>query len=524
MKRTMAKTTSRTVMIAITARALPSQSVGCFRGGGSTSGAPDPRPSAESRSVSAAMRSFTASLRSVIAASRSRSASSISPLALSRCLSAASRSRVSRSISVSRSRVNPLALAATSACSDRAVSSWRMASSRSGISCSRSPLAASRSRSACSRSRRAAASSLLATASSLDRRVCSASAASRLAVSAAASWRSSSASTASRLECFFSSASRSDTVRLRVGRGRSGARSTTMLGATASSAWPGSGEPPFHGNAATQSVPSSAAQGLCSSSASRLRSPSSVLTVSEGRMKRMPRTPDQRPVTSSRSSPVTSKRSSSNATRAPFGLTAKRVPSAAMSRSLRVLPDALAAGLIGLAIFAWFGHAFLNYDTSYSLVWGSDLANGRTPDYKVPVAPTPHPLAMLVGVPASLFGHAGEGVMLAIVLFALGFLVVGIYRLGVELFSWPVGLLAALIVLTRQPFLNYGIRGYVDLVVIALVIWAAVLEARRPRRGWPVLVLLGLAGLLRPEAWLFLVVYWLWLFPSRSWRERVGLG
>src|ERR671931_364168 len=397
MKRTMAKTTSRTVMIAITARALPSQSVGCFRGGGSTSGAPDPRPSAESRSVSAAMRSFTASLRSVIAASRSRSASSISPLALSRCLSAASRSRVSRSISVSRSRVNPLALAATSACSDRAVSSWRMASSRSGISCSRSRLAASRSRSACSRSRRAAASSFLATASSVDSRVCSASAASRLAVSASASCRSSSASSASRLERCFSSASRSDSVRLRVGRGRSGARSTTMLGATASSAWPGSGEPPFHGNAAIQSVPSSAA----------------------------------------------------------------------MSRSLRVLPDALAAGLIGVAIFAWFGHAFLNYDTFYSLVWGSDLANGRTPDYKVPVAPTPHPLAMLVGIPASLFGNAGEGVM------------------------------------------------------IALVIWAAVLEARRPRRGWPVLVLLGLAGLLRPEAWLYAGAYWLWLFPWLDWDQRL---
>ncbi|HYZ81721.1 MAG TPA: hypothetical protein VE571_10650, partial [Solirubrobacteraceae bacterium] len=149
-----------------------------------------------------------------------------------------------------------------------------------------------------------------------------------------------------------------------------------------------------------------------------------------------------------------------------------------MSRPLRALPDALAAGLIGLAIFAWFGHAFLNYDTFYSLVWGSDLAHGRTPDYQVPVAPTPHPLAMLVGIPASLFGDGGETIMLAIVLFGLGFLVVGVYRLGVELFSWPIGLLAGLIVLTRQPFLNYGIRGYVDLVVVALVIWATVWEAR----------------------------------------------
>jgi hypothetical protein len=128
---------------------------------------------------------------------------------------------------------------------------------------------------------------------------------------------------------------------------------------------------------------------------------------------------------------------------------------------------------------------------------------------------------MLVGIPASLFGNAGEGIMLAIVILGLGFLVVGIFRLGTELLSWPIGLLAALIVLTRQPFLNYGIRGYVDLVVIALVVWSAVLEARRPRRGWPVLVLLGLAGLLRPEAWLYASAYWLWLFPWLDWDQRL---
>src|SRR3954464_14620128 len=115
-----------------------------------------------------------------------------------------------------------------------------------------------------------------------------------------------------------------------------------------------------------------------------------------------------------------------------------------MSRLRRGPLDALAAALIGLAIFAFFGRTFLNYDTFYSLLWGSDLAHGRTPDYRVRVAPTPHPLAMLVGIPASLFGNGGEGVMLAIVLLGIGFLVVGIFRLGQELFSWQVGLLAAL--------------------------------------------------------------------------------
>jgi hypothetical protein len=51
----------------------------------------------------------------------------------------------------------------------------------------------------------------------------------------------------------------------------------------------------------------------------------------------------------------------------------------------------------------------------------------------------------------------------------------------------------------------------VDLPTAAFVVWAAVLEARQPRRGSPVLVLLALAGLLRPEAWLYAGAYWLWL-------------
>jgi hypothetical protein len=106
----------------------------------------------------------------------------------------------------------------------------------------------------------------------------------------------------------------------------------------------------------------------------------------------------------------------------------------------------------------------------------------------------------------------------------MGAFVMGVFRLGEQLFGWAVGLLAALIVVTREPYLNYGIRGYVDLLMVALVVWAAVLEARRRRRGWPVLVLLGLAGLLRPEAWLYAAAYWLWLFPARTWRERVGLA
>src|SRR5436190_19618954 len=99
-----------------------------------------------------------------------------------------------------------------------------------------------------------------------------------------------------------------------------------------------------------------------------------------------------------------------------------------MFRARRGLVDWLAAGAIGAAVFAWFGHAFLNYDTFYAVVWGSDLAHGRTPEYSVPVAPTPHPLAELVGIVLTPFGASAEDLMLAIGLLALGMLVVGVFR------------------------------------------------------------------------------------------------
>lgn len=225
-----------------------------------------------------------------------------------------------------------------------------------------------------------------------------------------------------------------------------------------------------------------------------------------------------------------------------------------MTARRRWLVDAVASALVAVAIWAFFGHAFLNYDSMYALVWGDDVAHGRTPEYDAPVAPTPHPLAIAVGAVLSPLGDgAAEAIFLALVLLGFGALVVGLLRLGAESFTLAVGALAALVFLTRVPPLNYGIRGYVDLPTVALIVWAAVLEARRPRRGPAVLVLLGLAGLLRPEAWLFAALYWVWLVvpvgqaeraaarlpawaqrlgyalagvrpPRRAWRERLGLA
>ena len=185
-----------------------------------------------------------------------------------------------------------------------------------------------------------------------------------------------------------------------------------------------------------------------------------------------------------------------------------------------------AAGTLALAALLWaiVGHGLVNYDTLYTLVWGRDLAHGRLPDYDVPLAPTPHPLATLLALVATPItelrsgGVAGEIAAtgtIALAFIALSLLGWVVYRLGAEWFHPAVGVLAAVLLLTRRPILDFGARAYIDLPYLVLVLGAALVETRRPKAGRDVLLLLGVAGLIRPEAWLFAGLYLLYV---RDWR------
>src|SRR3954467_14937061 len=91
------------------------------------------------------------------------------------------------------------------------------------------------------------------------------------------------------------------------------------------------------------------------------------------------------------------------------------------------------AAAAGIGALAWlvFSRAFVNYDTLYALIWGRDLAHGRTPDYDVTLAPTPHPLAEAVGALVSLLGQDGAyAAILMIAMLAFGALVWAVYLLG----------------------------------------------------------------------------------------------
>jgi hypothetical protein len=172
------------------------------------------------------------------------------------------------------------------------------------------------------------------------------------------------------------------------------------------------------------------------------------------------------------------------------------------------------------ALLLAFPVGFPNYDTIYALVWGRELAHGMSPDYGSALPPTPHPLTDLIGLVATPLGNGAITVTMAIAYASLGLIGYFVYRLGSLWFDHWIGAVAAAIVLTRAPFLSNGLRAYIDLPYIALCLGALTIEARRPRAGWPVLALLVPAGLLRPEAWLFAGVYWLWLTLGIDRRER----
>ncbi|MGC2374456.1 MAG: hypothetical protein WA484_11345, partial [Solirubrobacteraceae bacterium] len=197
-------------------------------------------------------------------------------------------------------------------------------------------------------------------------------------------------------------------------------------------------------------------------------------------------------------------------------------PHARVGQAIRKYPTrhgpatlAIVAGAALLWLIAGVG--LVNYDTLYALVWGQQLYRAEVPEYGLPIAPTPHPLVEALGIPLAPLGGGAETTIVV----ALGFLALSAcawvtYKLGGAWFGRAAGAVAAIVLITRVPVLSYGVRAYVDVPYMLLVLSALLVESRRPRAGAPVLALLGLAGLLRPEAWVFSGIYWVVLVVSST--------
>src|SRR3954467_13240783 len=173
--------------------------------------------------------------------------------------------------------------------------------------------------------------------------------------------------------------------------------------------------------------------------------------------------------------------------------------------------------LVGFFVFP----TYPVYDSYYSLLWGRDLLHGNPLIFDGFRYPTEHPLAIFAGAIVQLFGGAADRLWVALILASFLVLIAGVYRLG-RLAATPlVGAVAAALLMTRFDYPFLAARGYVDIPYMALIVWAATLEARRSRRGVPVLLLLAFAGMLRPEAWFLAAMYFLWVAWRATWRQRL---
>jgi hypothetical protein len=210
-------------------------------------------------------------------------------------------------------------------------------------------------------------------------------------------------------------------------------------------------------------------------------------------------------------------------------LTRRRPLSGGLARARAADPARLARVAFGLLCVAATAGFFLyptypNYDSYYSLLWGREVLDLDAPTFEGFRVPTEHPLAIVAGALLSLLGDAGDRLWIALTLAAYLWLVAGVYRLGRIAFTPLVGAIAAALLLTRFDYAFLAARGYIDIPYMAMVVWAAALEAQRPRRGPAVLLLLAAAGLLRPEAWVLAALYWCWVAWKASWGERARLA
>jgi 4-amino-4-deoxy-L-arabinose transferase-like glycosyltransferase len=175
--------------------------------------------------------------------------------------------------------------------------------------------------------------------------------------------------------------------------------------------------------------------------------------------------------------------------------------------------ELLVVGTLALAgVVVWaLVPTYPNYDAYYHLDWGREIVSGHLPTFEAYQAPTEHPLYLALCAVLGLLGeHADRVLVLFTVLCHVAF-TYAVYRLGSAIWDRRAGVAAALLAGSSFALLLYAARAYVDEPFLALVLWAGALEAERPRREGVVWVLLILAGLLRPEAWILGGLYWLWL-------------
>ena len=152
--------------------------------------------------------------------------------------------------------------------------------------------------------------------------------------------------------------------------------------------------------------------------------------------------------------------------------------------------------------------ATLGYDAWAWTVWGRQLAHL---DLATTAGPSFKPLPVLALAPLSLLGAATPVVWMGLMRAAAVLSLLLAYRLGSRLAGPLAGAVAALSLALSADLYRTALLGSAEPVLIALTLGAADRHLAG-RRDWA-LVLVALAGLIRPEAWVLLGAYgvFVWL-------------
>src|SRR3954449_82871 len=180
---------------------------------------------------------------------------------------------------------------------------------------------------------------------------------------------------------------------------------------------------------------------------------------------------------------------------------------AAGSGSRRARPVALGAALLaGFASLAL--PATLGYEAGGGPVGGRGLAHLAL---ATPAGPSLKPLPVLALAPLSVLGGATPAVWMGLMRAAAALSLLLAYRLGPRLAGPLAGAVAALSLALSADLYRTALLGSAEPVLIALTLGAADRHLAG-RRDWA-LVLIAVAGLIRPEAWVLLGAYgvFVWL-------------
>jgi hypothetical protein len=181
--------------------------------------------------------------------------------------------------------------------------------------------------------------------------------------------------------------------------------------------------------------------------------------------------------------------------------------------------------IFGLALALWliYRSSFIAGDTAYSLVWAREILGGHAPTYEG--GPTPHPLVNAISALTLLLtGSHAEAASAVAAYVSLSGMIVLAAALAARWFGRAAAVVTAAVLLTRPPIFPIGTSTYTDTLFVTLALGALYVLTLSPAASFVPLLLLGAAGLLRPEAWIFGGAFALWrVGQTESWTRRLQL-